>query len=364
MYEDLFQHIPLPSFLIATDGRILAANHAAADRFDQHGDADGWGNVLSLFSTSDRLRRDIMRASGGTGWIPSAGWVSTEGLSGMKVSLRMRGLVLPGHESPRVLMVLRQRDDHFREHSRLIRDLNARLAREQQLTAELRDSVAREKYLHRELIHRVKNNLALLSSIIRHRLRAETGTEARAALETIDLRTRSIALVHELLDRNDTVRVLRSSELIGELCALLNDALLPANVTLDCEVDTLDLHNEDATALCLLINELVTNSLKHAFAGQAQGRIELNFRRNGVDKMELKVRDDGRGMPADGATRAEVPPAGSGAGAGHGKQILHALARNLRGELVQRSDDGTEWTLIFHPRPSDPDLPPDMSGPF
>ena len=95
------------------------------------------------------------------------------------------------------------------------------------------------------------------------------------------------------------------------------------------------LHVSEATPMALLVNELVTNSLKHAFRGRAGGRVDIAFKRNGVDKIEVHVADDGAGYQ-DAQT-------------GHGSRIVEALTQQLHGELSVKSDQGTSWQLIFKP---------------
>ncbi|WP_172971382.1 sensor histidine kinase [Palleronia sp. THAF1] len=281
----------------------------------------------------------LRRAAGSSIWVPAAATMTAGSLTGLRQHVRMRGLRVANGQ-PQVLMVIRKdAPNAFKEHTDLISKLNAQLAEQTRLRSDLQKSVDKERYLHGELIHRVKNNLALLSSLIRHQSRTEDSDAARRALDSIGLRVRSIALVHQLLDKNQSLEVLNAGELIKELCELMNDSVLPEKVTLDADVAALDLHNEDATSLCLLINELMTNAIKHAFKGRDSGRIELRFAKNGVEKMELRIRDDGGGIVESETSETA-----------RGMTIINALASNLNGELKQHSGNGTEWTLIFHPR--------------
>ena len=344
MYKHLFDKSLSPCLVVDGAGRVIEANAAARRMLDMPLRDRTIFDLLH--DTRGRLGRDMAQAAGSESLLHSVAEIATGSLSGLKVKLSMGGLspsVLQGHGSgPGVVIHLREDGaGTFRAHTDLIRQLNGELRRQHALKERLETGLEREKYLHGELIHRIKNNLALLSSLIRVRGRQHDDPEVRRVLEEIDLRTRSIALVHDLLDRNKSVSVINSEELIMELCALMNRSLVPDSVELQCSVEALDLHNEDATALCLLINEIVTNALKHAFVDGRKGRIDLDFRRNGVEKMELRVRDDGKGIPSD-----DPPMASDGKGTG----ILRALAEQLSGELIANVEEGTVWTLIFHPR--------------
>ena len=328
--------LPTPYIVAEPSGRIHTLNMAAAKRL---GGGDG-ATVYDLFAEDDasRLRTDLTRAARASVWQAAAAEIAGGPLAGLRQRMRVRGLA--GQDGPRVLIVLADEErSAFRAHTDLIVRLNAELAEQRKLRISLEEAVERERYLHRELIHRVKNNLTLLSALLNHWIRETDSDDVEAALRTVRLRIDSIALVHKLLDDSATLEVVNAEELIGGLCDLLGRSLMPENVTIRCTVESLRLHNEDATTLCILINELVTNSLKHAFRGRASGEIELHFRANGVDKMELRVRDDGHGMPSVASTET------SG-----GTAFLHALARGLGGELLYETRAGTEWTLIFRPR--------------
>lgn len=337
LYRDVFENAPHPYLIVSASGDIVAGNGAARSFFGL--ETGAWPASFYDLMDGDDLERDITRAAGSSGWQPGAATVSIGSLKGLKQHLNMRGIRLADLDGPHLMLsVQKEPASGFREHTDLIGRLNAQLAEQRSLRADLQEAVEREKYLHHELIHRVKNNLSILATLISVRARSEISEDAREALRAVELRTRSIALVHDLLDRNQTIEVVNSGELIEELCKLMNESLMPENVELTCKVEALKLNNRDATTLCLLISELLTNSLKHAFSSDGGGRIELNFARNGVDKMELRIRDDGRGMPDSAVLQTS-----------HGTQILHALASTLNGELIHNSKAGTEWTLVFHP---------------
>ncbi|KUF09308.1 sensor histidine kinase [Pseudoponticoccus marisrubri] len=349
LFESVFAHAPTPTCLARVDGALIRLNTAARRQLGIEAGQDAGLGLSDLFQRSEgRVWSDLPNAAGTAGWVRSSAVLARGDLAGLRQTLRLRSLRDHPAAAP-VLMICIDPDGAapFREHTRLIASLNRELTRARALQAQLEQAVEREQYLHGELIHRVKNNLAVLSSLVRARIGEAQHDETREALRTIALRTRSIALVHDLLDQSNAVEVIDASDLIQELCRLLSGALVPENVTLNCEVEALRLHNADATALCILINELVTNALKYAFTGKAEGRIDLVFRQNGVDRMELRVRDDGRGM-----AEQPQPATDSAGGGGQGTRILHALAEQLRGELTQDSGAGTEWTLVFDPRPA------------
>ncbi len=346
MYEQLFNVGPYPCLLAEAQGRVTAMNRPALERLDVT-DEDVPASLFDLFSDPDgRLARALRRASAGGDWHPVAAEIAVGGLSGLRVQLSLRAAFDGDRpDRPRVLVWLRDESGTaLREQADLIRRLNRAVSRQTGLTDRMEAALSRERYLHGELIHRVRNNLAVLAELIRLHLDRLDDPAGRAALQAFELRIRSVALVHDLLDRNQTLEVVNGGELVTELCKLMTRSMMPEGVTLTCHADALTLHNEDATILCLLINELVTHSVKHAFGADGAGRIDLVFRRNGVEKMELRISGDGRGLAPD--TPDLSPPDTEGT------RIVTALARRIRGDLVQTGSAGMEWTLVFHPRPS------------
>ncbi len=351
VYEQLFNLGPYPCLVTDDRGNILAINPPARERLDLPA-GETPGHLQDLFSdTGFSLEQDLQRAVGTNDWLCCEATIGTGGLTGLRVQLSLRGLYL-GRPDPTSHVLIWMRDDVASTmglQTDLIRRLNREAAREREMREELAAALAREQHLHGELIHRVKNNLSILASLIRMRSDGQDDPQVRLTLQAIELRTRSIALVHDLLDRNTTTDVINAGDLITELCKLMSQSIVPEQVKLNCEVDSLTLHNEDATRLCLLINELVTNSLKHAFPDNRTGSITLAFRRNGVEKMELRIADDGKGLAPN-----RPDPARSDT---RGTRIVHALAEQMRGELVQKTSGGMEWTLIFHPRVAHNDAP-------
>ncbi len=192
-----------------------------------------------------------------------------------------------------------------------------------------------ETRLHQELIHRVKNNLSLLGSLIRLRASAAADDDVRAALDEIQARVMSIGLVHELLDHNKQIDIVDAKDLLEKLCKQMEASICPPGVTISRDLMPFKLHVAEATPMAHLVNELVTNSLKHAFRDRTGGRVDISFRRNGVDKIEVHVAVDGAGYQDSKS--------------GHGSHIINALAAQLQGELSVRSEMGTSWLLIFKP---------------
>ena len=323
--------------------RLLDAPLADTTGGDGLSAGAGLGTFLDLWTEpQDQVRTTLRRLAGGSVWQPLRLTRASGGHAGLHMNLRGRAFMVR-HENTSALYVLvthdLYRERSFEDHRRLIRHLNIKLAHGSRTETLLTSMLENEKRLRHELIHRVKNNLSLLTSLLRINASRSDEPEVRRQLEEMERRILSIGAVHELLDRTQETDFVRADQLIERICSELERALAPGTITIRRELMPVRLHISDATPLALIINELVTNALKHAFPETGGGNISINLRKNGVEKLEAVVQDNGVGM--------EI--ATGGAMQGKGGRILYALAEQLRGEIVQSVDQGTTWQLIFTP---------------
>lgn len=218
-----------------------------------------------------------------------------------------------------------------------VRDVTAEMA----AAAQLRTSLAEKEMLLKEVHHRVKNNLAVVISLLN--LQAEKLTDHRQRLVFGDMRARvySIALVHERLYRASNLAELPLEEYLEGLGAELMQTFGTAEAAIDFAVRAEGIHLgiEQAVPVALLVNELLTNACKHAFPGRARGRIEVSVQREqGGAAIELVVADDGVGMPEE----VEL-----GAGGSLGMTLIVSLARQLGARPVVERAQGTRWSFRF-----------------
>lgn len=193
----------------------------------------------------------------------------------------------------------------------------------------------------REIHHRVKNNLQTVAALLRLQARRMNVPEARAALEEAMRRVATIALVHETLSQTLDETVV-FDELVGRSLRLAADvASAGASVRTLVRGTFGPVSAEDATALALVLTELVTNAVEHGLAGRDSGSVEVTAERV-EDDLTVTVADDGAGIPA------ESGGSGAGPGTGLGTQIVSTLVTNeLRGSIAwsPREGGGTEVTL-------------------
>lgn len=203
----------------------------------------------------------------------------------------------------------------------------ARLQRQ----AALRQAVAEQGTFLRELQHRVRNHLHMLVAHA-HILAERTGDlEAKRGFAEL---TRRILALATLYDRLLGVRLAKRLDLggyLGALCENIREVeAIDPRVSLACDAEPVDVPLETATAVGIIANELVANSLEHAFADRA-GRILVQLRRIDESRARLAVADNGAGMPA----RAR----------GTGLNLVRRLAQQLGGRIELKPSEGTRWEL-------------------
>jgi predicted ATPase/two-component sensor histidine kinase len=204
----------------------------------------------------------------------------------------------------------------------------------------LQASVKEKDALLKEVHHRVKNNLQLISSLLN--LQAARTADAAVAERFADSRNRirAMALVHENLYRAGNFARISMAEHIRTLCAHLIRAyeLRGRRVELTTKIDDTELDLDRAVSVGLIVNELVSNALKHAFPGERTGRIRVELKLLEGKRYVLVVMDDGVGIPSDfDAARADSL----------GFQLVHDLARQLHGTVALSRECGTTFNIAF-----------------
>jgi two-component sensor histidine kinase len=148
-----------------------------------------------------------------------------------------------------------------------------------------------------------------------------------------------MALVHERLYQSRSLEFIDAADYIRSLVAdLLNSSTLTTAVATEVEVDHINISLDMAIPMGLIINELVTNSLKHAFAGRTQGKITVNLHLGDDHRVLMTVSDDGIGLPADYSARSATTL---------GTQLVKVLVGQLGGEITVDSSNGAKFIISF-----------------
>ena len=206
---------------------------------------------------------------------------------------------------------------------------------------EIRRSLKEKEVLLKEIHHRVRNNLQIISSLLD--LQTEcVGDRATGMLRECRTRIQSMALIHETLYQAKDISRLNFGEYTRNLTASLLSAfaVCPESLTLTLDISDVFLKLDTAMYCGLMITELVTNSLKHAFPPGQKGEIRITVNTGPGESLSLKVSDDGIGLP-EGLDFRKAESLGL--------KLVRALVEQLNGQIDIRSGRGTEVDITLHP---------------
>lgn len=218
----------------------------------------------------------------------------------------------------------------------ILRDITERRREEDKVKASLRE----KEILLKEIHHRVKNNLQIISSLLNLQSAHIRDPRALEVFKEGQGRVRSMALIHEKLYQSEDLARVDFSEYISNLAAYLfrSYEVHAGAVALNVEAEDVLLGVDTAIPCGLIINELVSNSLKHAFPGGGGGSINIRLRPADHERLTLTVADDGVGLP-DGFDARRTSSLGL--------QLVNTLARQLGGEVLVGCGAGVEFSITF-----------------
>lgn len=215
-------------------------------------------------------------------------------------------------------------------------ELDARNAAEQNLRVSLQE----KEMLLREVHHRVKNNLQIISSILNLHSRRAAEHWKTDAFSEIQTRVRAMALVHDMLHRSGGGGRINLRSYLEELIRYLSGlGFSPANLGLECENIELDL---DAAVYCgLITNELVTNALKHAFVERNPGMVRVRAASPEEGILQLEVIDNGRGLDEKADRTSSL-----------GLTLVEIMVDQMHGRMaIHAGEGGTRISLELHLEP-------------
>jgi len=192
-----------------------------------------------------------------------------------------------------------------------------------------------QKILIKEIHHRVKNNLQVISSLMSLQARTIKNTEVIKVLNDSKRRIEAIALVHQKLYSNDNIGHVDIKSYLQELM----DSQQALNTHVKCKVDSNNvvLSLDTAVPLGLIISEMISNAIKHAFNGIESPELTVTLI-NTKDNLELVVKDNGVGLPEDFDLNNPQSL---------GTEIICALTEQINGSIVCSNDMGAKFTILF-----------------
>ncbi|WP_234571231.1 sensor histidine kinase [Rhodohalobacter sp. 614A] len=203
---------------------------------------------------------------------------------------------------------------------------------------ELEKSIEEKTILLQEVHHRVKNNLAVTSGLLYMQRVSTDNPEIENLLGESERRIKTMTLIHELLYSSSDLSSIPMDEYIGNLVNLIQNSLDPEkNIDVTISSDSFAINVTQAVPCALILNELISNSYKHAFKNQETGLIDISVHQKNGD-IEFAVRDNGIGIP-DVFLRED--------GTSLGLTIVRTLIRQVEGTFEIKNDRGTAARFQF-----------------
>lgn len=204
---------------------------------------------------------------------------------------------------------------------------------------ELRNSLNEKETLLKEIHHRVKNNLQIIHSILSLQSRYIKDPNLLSILVESQDRIRTMSFVHECLYRSQNLSRINMQDYINELIRYLYQSYMPENasVMIYSDIIGLGMGLQEAIPCGLLFNELISNSLKHAFDDNFEGKIKVCFKDEG-ENYKIRVSDNGNGLPKDVDT--DHPST-------FGLKLIRLLTEQLDGEMDMTSENGLTTVIKF-----------------
>lgn len=216
------------------------------------------------------------------------------------------------------------------------RDITERKIMEEQLEQALED----KDILMKEIHHRVKNNLMIMASLLNMQSRYIKDEVARDIFKDSQSRAKTMALIHEKLYQSKELKKVDVQDYMESLSrdiyqAYINDPQR-IQLSLDLEPHMLDINT--VIPLGLILNELLTNTFKYAFPGEAEGMVKVRFIEKENKEFLLEVADNGVGLPADFSLKKTESL---------GMRLIHSLTEQIKGELEISAEHGTQIRIKF-----------------
>ncbi len=214
-------------------------------------------------------------------------------------------------------------------------DITDRIEAENQVKQSLKE----KEVLLSEIHHRVKNNLAVIIGLLELQGYNTDSEVAKKVLKDSQLRINSMALIHEKLYQSENLSEIQFDVYIEELLQVISKSHLSNEkpIEIEIEAEPVPLTITQAIPCGLLLNEIVTNSLKHAFPDESEGIIRITFNKTG-DKLKLSIGDNGIGLPEN---YREIKSKSLG------MTLINTLAKQLEAEMFIDTREGTRYDLIF-----------------
>jgi PAS domain S-box-containing protein len=204
---------------------------------------------------------------------------------------------------------------------------------------EIRNSLQEKEMLLRELQHRVRNNMHVMYSVVSLQLRRIQDKKYQELLREVQSQVRTMALVHERVYQSNALGDIALPGYVDALLDKIRRDYDTESKKIDIRAETQDLPvSTDLAMICgLILNELVSNAVKHAFRGRKSGKIEVSIAENLQERIELTVRDNGIGFDTEVTARPGTL----------GLELVAQLVRELNATMKHIKRKGSEFVITF-----------------
>jgi PAS domain S-box-containing protein len=344
-----------PLLVLDDRGRIVDANAGALDEL-------GW-EYAQLVGASMRVVKPDFSEAEGRRWFAASADSSRDGLAlpdelatfvrrdGTELGVELRRMLMDWNGPGRLVLIARDVTAARRRETELRKERDdlaatvetgtARLTEQQRMEETIKQSLAEKETLLKEIHHRVKNNLQIVSSLLMLQQEQMASVEARSMIAECVQRVRSMALVHQHLYGATTLELINLAAYARELADSLRYTLAP-HARVRVVATPVEMTVENAVPFGLILNELITNAFKYGVpaGARAEGaeydlQIEITEENR---QLTLVVRDRGPGLP---------PGFNFAKGQSLGLQLVRSLARQLKARVSSRTDGGAVFELTF-----------------
>jgi two-component system, sensor histidine kinase PdtaS len=209
----------------------------------------------------------------------------------------------------------------------------------QKTNKQLEHLVNEKEFLLKEIHHRVKNNLQIVISLLNTQSKFLNNDEAIAAISESRHRMQAMSLIHQKLYQSENVAFVAMSDYIHELIEYLrNSSIFGNRIRFELNIDPIDLDISQAIPIGLILNEAVTNCIKHAFDGQSDSLIKIDMKKREKDDIYLEIADNGKGLSAEQNNTFSRSM---------GMRLIHGLIEQLGGKLTIRNENGLVLSTTF-----------------
>ena len=193
--------------------------------------------------------------------------------------------------------------------------------------------------LHRELLHRVKNSFNLIKSLMYLEREKLDNKEANKILENLEMRIGTLSKMYTLLNISGISQHINLGEYLNQITKSLTESYVEDSdrIEIKSSFDKIEISPRDASSVGLIVNEILTNSLKYAFPDNKKGKISISLKAVN-ENVEIEIADNGVGVPGSFSLDEAK---------GMGLQLINLLTQQLSGTVTVEANNGTRFKIVF-----------------